>query len=849
MQKPVVSLTLAYAVGILIGHGALYFPIAAGCLLAFGLLTAVLLVFFHRLTPTFALLIAIPCLIGASAYLYSTARFPADHYTRSFSPDRREHDIAGIVSSPPERDRERTTFTLDLCGIDSVPVSGVLRVSMRGTASAAGYGDLIRTSGKLYRPAGFSNPGGFDYAAHLARNALHYALSVRREENIAILSRGSGIIRTVLDWRERIRQAFLASTTGQGSAILQAMVIGEEGDLAEDTRDQFMAAGVTHIISISGSHLAMMALLCFGLIRGVTLLLPEPAYHRLTLYADPRKAAAWLTLPLVIFYTLLAGGQVATVRSLIMISAGLMALILDRDHALLHSLTLAALSLLAAAPQTLFDISFQLSYLSVLVIAAVVTFWNELGFEARSRLQRLRNSIALAIIISLATALATGPLAAHYFNQFSLAGIVANLFVVPFAGFVIVPMGLCSGLVSLVTHSLPRAWLNQGAADSFLAMVSFFSRLPFAEFHLQAPGIPWLVCYAVFLLSLASYARPRLLAKLKPFEVAARIPSMTKTALALSGTVLILSAAFSFLPNTGTMFSFLDVGQGDCTVIELASGKTILVDGGGTRDNRFDIGRRVVAPYLWNRGVRTLDLVVLSHPHPDHLNGMLFLLRKFKVRELWSSGLDRDLPAYEAFCRIAAEQQIPHRFMSAEGPPVILGNSELKVLHPTQGFKAHERKAYAEENDRSVVVRITDHGRVFLFPGDIGEASEISLADIGQNLKCDVLKVPHHGSKSSSTGAFVSQTRPGIAVMTAGRDNPYRHPSQEVIVRYEQAGSRVCRTDADGAIIIREQPGKLDVYQWNDLTLRRIRLHEPKEWKTIEKENVLRTWMRISSGI
>jgi competence protein ComEC len=592
-----------------------------------------------------------------------------------------------------------------------------------------------------------------------------------------------------------------------------------------------------------------MALVCFGLIRGLTLLLPEKLYHRLTLNIDPRKTAAWLTLPLVVFYTLLAGGQVATVRSLIMISAGLMALILDRDHALLHSLALAAFSILLTSPQALFDISFQLSFLSVLVIAAVVTLWSELGIQAQSRLQRLRNSLALVMIISLATTLTTGPLVARYFNQVSLAGIISNLIVVPFAGIVVVPLGLFSGLVSLFTHSLPLAWLNQFAADVFIAMVTFFSRLPFAEFHPPTPGILWLVCYAIFLLFLLPLAKIRLLSRFKPFEISSRVPLLTKAALALSGAFLILSTALSLLPKHETILSFLDVGQGDCTLIELASGKTILLDGGGLRDNRFDVGRRVVAPYLWNRGIRTLDLVILSHPHPDHLNGMLFLLRKFNVREVWSSGLDRDLPGYETFRIIAEENQVSHHVKSGEDPAVILGNAELRVLHPKPGFFAQEQKAYAAENDRSLVVRIVDRSRIFLFTGDIGKGSEASLNTPYQCLKCDVLKVPHHGSRSSSSDAFVSQARPGIAVVTAGRENPYRHPSPDVIERYEKAGAFICRTDRDGAVIIRTNQEGMEVSQWSELMLRRIVLHKPEEWKAIERQNWLRIWKRMSAGI
>jgi len=278
---------------------------------------------------------------------------------------------------------------------------------------------------------------------------------------IEILDYGSGVDARTIEYK--------TSTSGDGSAILQAMVLGEEGRLTDELRDRFMAAGVTHIISISGSHLGMLAVLCFGLIRGLLFMMPERFYHRLTLHADPKHIASWLTLPLVVFYTLLAGGQVATVRSLVMIAAGLFAIVFDRENALMHSLAVAALFILIASPQAVFDISFQLSFLSVMVIGYVVSLWSELQFKAETRFQKIRNSAVFLVIISLSTNLAAGPLVAYYFNQVSFAGIVSNLVIVPFAGMVIVPLGLFSGVLSLFTHHLPLAGAdrrNQSVSDA-----------------------------------------------------------------------------------------------------------------------------------------------------------------------------------------------------------------------------------------------------------------------------------------------------------------------------------------------------------------------------------------------
>jgi competence protein ComEC len=844
MQKPLVIITLAYIAGILLGQGFLYFPHTFTVGIGIGASAALLFLRFGRLSLHSFALTAVSCFVGAAAYLFSVAWFPANHVFRSAPSDSAQHEITGRIISPLDRDPDRTSATLALSSIDGKPVSGKARMTIRDNRPSVGYGDSILAAGRIFETRGYLNPGGFDYPAYLAQNGIYRTIAVKDSGRITPLIRGTGIFRSIQDLRERMRQSFLAATSGPGSAILQAMVLGEEGGLTEEIRDQFMTAGVTHIISISGSHLGMVALLCFGFIRGLLILLPEAWYHRLTLFTEPRKIAAWLTLPLVAFYALLAGGQTATIRSLIMISAGLFALILDRDHALTHALSLAALASLIENPQALFDLSFQFSYLSVLVIAAVVSLWKELGIATETRLQKMRNSIVMLIVISLATSLATGPLAARYFHQLSAAGILANLFVIPFAGMIVVPLGLFSAILSLGMAALPLAGLNQIVADSFVGLVGLFARLPCAEMHTRTPGILWLLLYTVMLTSGFLSLRIYVLARFHPLEQSRRPPFFLKTVFVLSGVCILIMPLATLHRHEGTRLIFLDVGQGDCALVVLASGKTVLIDGGGTFDNRFDIGRRIVAPFLWHRGTGTLDLVILSHPHPDHMNGLLYVLRKFPIGEIWTHGFDRDLPGYDALRQVIAEQKIPHLIVSAATPEYKLGNSSIRILHPSEDFEAWDGKAYAAENDRSLVVRIADDNGVFLFPGDIGVHAEESLICRGTDVKCDVMKVPHHGSRSSSSPSFLSAAKPAIAVVSAGKGNLYGHPAGEVLERYDRAGARLFRTDVDGAVLVGAGDGKLNASSSRDLQLQRIDLRDPDAWQEHERRNLQCLWIR-----
>src|SRR5574341_95397 len=837
MHTPLIRITLSFIAGILLGHGFLYFPLAVAALLISALIAAATVLILRRSgfrSPFVALL---SCLAGMFSFIYSAAYLPSDHYTRVLEFDKARHELTGRIASPLERDPDRTAFILALQSLDGKACSGRMRVSVRDVEAPAGYGDLVRIGGRVYEPRGFGNPGGFDYAEHLARQGIYATASVRSFGDVAVLHRSGGLFRTIQDWRERIRRNFFAATTGPGSAILQAVVLGEEGGLTDEVRDRFMAAGVTHIPSISGSHLGLVALACFGLMRWLLFLLPERSYLRLTLHADPKKIAALCTLFPVVFYAFLAGGQVATLRSLVMILAALAAVLLDRENGLMHSLAAAALAILIISPQALFDISFQLSYLSVLCIGYVVSVWSELALPAEGRLRKIGKSVLLLILVSLTASLATGPLVAYYFNQVSLAGIVSNLIVVPFAGFVVVPVGLVSGVLSLALDRLPFPALNQAVADGFYGLVSFFARFPLTEFHPPSPGMLSLVAFGIFFISAARFVRARLLSALKPLESSQRFPRMPLIAMTLSGVVLLVSAALLFVPKNGTRITFLDVGQGDCALVELPSGKNILIDAGGTRDNRFDMGRRVVAPYLWDRNISRLDLVILSHPHPDHMNGLFFLVKKFDVREFWDSGRDGDLEGYGALQREITDRRIPVRTMPA-GRRVRLGDdAELTVLHPRTGFASRSRKAYDAENNRSLVVRMDFNGRTLLFTGDIGAEAEMDLVRTVGNLKCDLLKVPHHGSRSSSSDDFLSRIGPEAAVIPVGKGNPYHHPSPEVVERYEQSGIRLFRTDRDGAVIVTLDNKGMHISPWAEQILRRISLDETGNWPAVEREN------------
>jgi len=267
------------------------------------------------------------------------------------------------------------------------------------------------------------------------------------------------------------------------------------------------------------------------------------------------------------------------------------------------------------------------------------------------------------------------------------------------------------------------------------------------------------------------------------------------------------------------------VGQGDAAFVELPDGRRLLVDGGPGGERRFDVGERVVAPFLWNRAVWSLDAVVMTHADPDHAGGLAAILRRFRVRELWDNGLP-DAAAADVL-RLAARQGTVRRRLAA-GDRIWLGVVPVTVLHPPATPLAGSLRGPAsDENNNSLVLRLDWGLASFLLTGDVEQEGEAELLARRRPLDHRVLKVAHHGSRYSTTEEFLAAGRPALAVISAGRRNPFSHPTPEVLARLGQAGVRIYRTDRDGAVILDTDGAELRVTRWASRASDTFRLDSP----------------------
>jgi len=735
--------------------------------------------------------------------------------------------LTATVAELPAVERDRAVFRAEARSVSvggrTVPVSGTVRVSRYGDGPAPAYGDRFTATAALRPVTSLRNPGGFDYAAHLWRQGVRVRATISRRAAWQVTPATPGPLTAVHAWRARIGDLAGDALSPASAALVKALVTGDGRAVPEDVRTRFQAAGLAHLLAVSGTHLGLVAGLVFLLARWALWLVPGGWLAGVTARVSARQAAGIAALLAVTAYALLAGARTPTLRALVMVWMVMSALLLGRRAHTPTALALAALVVLGLDPRAVGEASFQLSFAAVLAILLVMAQLRAPapGQGPPTRGKRLRSALEGAVAVTLAAGLATAPLAAWHFGQVAWPGFLANLLLVPVTGAVVLPACLLAAVSAPALGFLPVPGLLEGVLSAFLGAVGAFAALPGALARVPAPPLPLLAAtYAVGLLLWLGWrhAGP----KAAGIGAAVLVPAW----------LVCLHPA----PPAGALrVALLDAGQGDAAVVVGPTGDALVIDG-GTRFGRFDVGRLAVAPYLRGLGVRRVALLA-THPQLDHAGGLIHLIGAFRPGAVYTNGTHNPGTALEADFRAAlAAGGLAPVVLHRGSPFAPLAGVRAEVLGPPGPGRTVALRGL---NDTSLVVRLGYGRHAFLFTGDIGARAEAALVASGQDLSATVLKVPHHGAGGSSTAAFLARVAPHLAVISAGRFNPYHHPSPAVVAAYRSQGVPLYATPRQGAVLMVSDGTTLKAATWADLAPARVPPWSPAP-AAAESRNLIR---------
>jgi len=736
----------------------------------------------------FSFLLAATVFLGAALYLDRETRFEKNslHNFRSES----YVDFYGRLLRSPAREPDRNILFMKVekirSGNKEVSAGGNLRITVLHSPETSRRlklltGDSLKVSAQLLAPRDFQNFNRPFLQRYLKSQRIHNRAFTKSPLLVEKIRDGPGfsplrqvsIIRQAL--QQKLETFFPPSSPGINplspeGAVLEALLLGETGRMEEDLNLSLQKTGLYHLFAISGAQIAIISFLLFSLLR---------------LCQISKRLSYLLLMMLLVLYAVLVEGNPSVLRATIMSLAFLLGKLIWRDVHLINTISLSAFILLLVNPFSLFDLGFELTFVATLSI--ILFFPIILKY-----LPRLPLKLSEMTALSIAAQLGVLPFMAVSFNRVPFSALILNYAAVPLVG-AIMAAGYSFFPFAFATPLLARV-LAQGmrlCIRLFIWITHLLDGVPYVSYRIPTPHLLTVVGYFLFFLSLL---------------LPVKIRNQRVVLLGLFACFFILLISYP-VPSTSKdlRLTFIDVGQGDSILIEFPGSKKMLIDGGGLPEGTFDIGERVVSPFLWRKGIKTIDYLVLTHAHPDHLNGLISIARNFKVREFWESGRSPEDPVYAAL-KSSLSTSVFIRKVFKDFSSQIAG-VQLAVLHPINSIM----NSGTVDNNQSLVLRLAYGQSSFLLPADIGVEAEEEIARNMDDLKTSVLKIAHHGSRSSSSERFLSRVSPQMAVISVGGGNRYGLPHPDVLARLKQHGVRVFRTDLDGAVELRSDGRRTDV--------------------------------------
>lgn len=742
------------------------------------------LIFYYKRINLFGISISLITLFFGAYWNNFLLPQPLDNDLAIYAPQK-NITVQGYILTEPKVDENKISFELENKAYlepKEKEISGKTIITIYDPTLSLNYGDKIQITGKLDIPEAEPNIDEFSYQAFLARKGIFTTLKVNKKTSLLVLeSKAKKDLQTfIIDLKNKLLNVFFQNMPKDSASLVSSLVFGSKASpVSKEIQEDFTNLGLSHVLAASGMQISLLMTLGLLLIKKIRI---------------NNLLGISLTSIAIIFYMLLTGFPPSILRAGLVNLVILFATFRKEKTDSLKALFLVSLGLILYNPLILFDIGFEFSVLATFAILYASPLISK-------KLIFLPDLISEAVALIISAQLFVLPLQLFYFSQFSylflISNLIASLFVdfLTYLAIITISFGLVVPYLGAILGKVIFYLLSL-----LLFIIEYLSSLPFSVSYTSKPSISvilgvYALIFAILELSKKDSINLQALKEVKISSFA--IPS-----------VILFSLSFyqNMLDANLLKVDFINVTQGDSTFIETPQGKTFLIDCGqyieydiDGKKIIFDAGERYIKPYLQHKGVNAIDVLVLTHPDSDHIGGCKTILENFQVKEVWDSGQKDDSKLYSELLADILKRSIPIKLVKKDD---LYTESELK-LKVINDIEVNNTESKSYNNNNAIALKLDYKSQSFLFMADIEKEGEEKILESNEDIRSNLVKIGHHGSKTSSIEEFLKKVKPELAIISVGKNNRYRHPSPEVIERLDTLGIKTYRTDQDGGVRIK----------------------------------------------
>lgn len=644
-------------------------------------------------------------------------------------------------------------------------------------------GDILKLKGKFEKGEIARNYKGFNYRNYLKQSKI-YGIVTAEETNY--ISNKKDIYFMIGSLKSNLEKQIDKLYKDDYSEFLKGILIGNKSGLDEKIIKSFQTANISHILAISGLHISFILFLVNYLLKKLI---------------NNKKINNLIVICFLIFFLVLTGSSISCMRACIMNIFMILSSIFNRKNNFYRNFFISFLIIIILNPYNIFSVGLWLSYLGTIGIVLVFDLlYKILNIKLKLKSKILR-FILKSFTLSLSAQIFIFPIMIYFFNSFSLSFFISNIII----SFLIGPI-LAIGYISIFTIypiTAILSWIENIMIYIVFQTASLVSKIPFSNIFVITPNLIFIILYyllmAIFIIYLKNNKFLILRFFINPIEII--LKNKNKILNKLLCTILIFTIIFNINKlDCSLKIYFVDVGQGDCTIIKTPNRKTIIIDSGEGNSEKYDYGENVVFPYLLDRGINKIDYLIVSHCDSDHIGGLIYILQNMKVGKILIGLQPKTSNQLEDLIKISKQKRIEILTLQKEDKIKLENNIEIEVLWPDKNNLISDNAL----NNNSLVFKLKYNNFSILFTGDIEKVAEEKIISLNkEKLNSTIIKAPHHGSKSSSTAEFIQNVNPAIVLIGVGKNNKFGHPSEEVLKRYENSNIKIYRTDLNGEIFIK----------------------------------------------